>query len=105
LRHEETMPRPSRWTAEKRYEIVMEMLRGQEPIAKIARKHKVSDTLLHRWRERFLEGGRAGLEFDNGAAGRHRGQQEALERQIEDLQKVIGEQTVEIRFLKRLSKM
>lgn len=99
------MPRPSRWTAEKRYEIVMEMLRGQEPIAKIARKHQVSDALLHRWRERFFEGGKAALEFENGTAGRNRSQQEALERQIEDLQKVIGEQTVEIRFLKKLSKM
>ena len=28
----------------------------------------------------------------------------ALERQVEDLQKLIGEQAIEIRFLKRLSK-
>jgi transposase len=99
------MPKASRWTGEKRYEIVLEMLRGKEPIAQIARKHKVSDTLLHRWRERFFEGGKAALEFENGVSGRQRNQQEALERQIEELQTVIGEQAVEIRFLKKLSKM
>jgi transposase len=99
------MPKPSRWTAEKRYEIVLEMLRGKEPIAQIARKHKVSDTLLHRWRERFFEGGQTALAFENGAAGRQRSHEEALERKIEELQTVIGEQAVEIRFLKKLSKM
>ena len=26
------MPKPSRWTAEKRYEIVLEMLQGEESI-------------------------------------------------------------------------
>ena len=97
------MPKPSRWTAEKRYEIVMEMLKGKEAIAQLARKHQVSDALLHKWRERFFEGGKAAMNFENGAG--HRGQQEALEQQIEELQKVIGEQAVEIRFLKKLSKM
>ena len=61
LPDEETMPRPSRWTAEKRYAIVLEMLRGEESIAQIARTHKVSDALLHRWRERFFEGVKAAL--------------------------------------------
>jgi transposase-like protein len=48
-----SMPKPSRWTAEKRYEIVVEILKGKEPITQIARKHQVSDALIHRWRERF----------------------------------------------------
>ena len=60
-RNEDTLPKPSRWTAEKRYEIVLEMLRGKESIAQIARNHMVSDAVLHRWRERFFEGGKAAL--------------------------------------------
>ena len=43
------------------------------------------------------------MNFENGAG--HRSQQEALEQQLEELQKVIGEQAIEIRFLKKLSKM
>ena len=96
-----TMPKPSRWTPEKRYEIVMETLRGKESISAIARKHQVSDALIHRWRDRFFRAGKAALAMEaRGASSEMAG----LEHQIEELQQVIGEQSVEIRFLKRLSR-
>ena len=98
------MPKPSRWTEEKRYEIVMEALKGKEPIAQIARKHQVSDAIIHKWRERFYEGGKAALNFESGTSA-SRNREEALQQQIEELEKVIGQQAVEIRFLKKLSKM
>jgi len=100
---EETMPKPSRWTAEKRFEIVQEVLRQKEAVTQIARRHGVSDALIHRWRERFFEGGKAALAFEGGGASRS--ERDALAGQIEELQKVIGEQAVEIRFLKKLSKV
>ena len=58
--------------------------------------------LIYRWRDKFFEGGKAALAFD----GRKGSQSEkaALERPIEELQKLIGEQAIEIRFLKRLSR-
>ena len=94
------MPKPSRWTAEKRYEIIREVLRHEESISQTARKYQVSDTVIHRWRERFYEGGRAALGFEG--SGRSKTERAGLEHQIEELQKVIGEQAVEIRFLKKL---
>jgi transposase len=96
------MAKPSRWNAEKRYQIVKEALSQKEPVGQIARRHQVSEGLIHRWRDKFFEGGKAALAFD----GRNRsgGQTAVLERQVEDLQKLIGEQAIEIRFLKRLSK-
>ena len=96
------MAKPSRWTAEKRYQIVKEALSQKEPIGQIARRHQVSEGLIYRWREKFYEGGKAALAFD-GHSGSGT-QKAALERQVEELQKLIGEQAVEIRFLKRLSK-
>ena len=96
------MAKPSRWNAEKRYQIVKEALSQKEPVGQIARRHQVSEGLIYRWRDKFFEGGKATLAFDgrNGS----RGQTAVLERQVEDLQKLIGEQAIEIRFLKRLSK-
>jgi hypothetical protein len=47
-------------------------------------------------------GGKAALTFQ-GRSGSG-AEKAALERQVEELQKLIGEQAVEIRFLKRLSK-
>jgi transposase-like protein len=58
------MVKPSRWTAEKRYEIVKEALSQKEPIGQIARRHQVSEGLIYRWRERFFEGGKAALAFE-----------------------------------------
>ena len=96
------MAKPSRWTAEKRYQIVKEALSQKEPLGQIARRHQVSEGLIYRWRDKFFEGGKAALAFD-GRNVSH-GEKSALERQIEELQKLIGEQAVEIRFLKRLSR-
>src|SRR5262249_9808574 len=53
-------------------------------------------------RRGFFEGGRAALAMDGG--DKYRSQTEALKGQIEELQRVIGEQSVEIRFLKKLSR-
>lgn len=96
------MAKPSRWNAEKRYQIVKEALSQKEPVGQIARRHQVSEGLIYRWRDKFFEGGKAALAFAgrNGSGG----QTAVLERQVEDLQKLIGEQAIEIRFLKRLSK-
>lgn len=68
----------------------------------VARRHQVSEGLIYRWRDKFYEGGKAALAFDgrNGSGA----EKAALERQVEELQKLIGEQAVEIRFLKRLSR-
>jgi len=96
------MAKPSRWTAEKRYQIVKEALSQKESVGQIARRHQVSEGLIYRWRDKFFEGGKAALAFD-GRNVRH-GEKVALERQIEELQKLIGEQAVEIRCLKRLSR-
>ena len=96
------MAKPSRWTAEKRYQIVKEALSQKEPMGQIARRHQVSEALIYRWREKFYDGGKGALAFE----GRNRlgGEKAALEHQVEELQKLIGEQAVEIRFLKRLSR-
>jgi transposase-like protein len=90
---EDEMAKPSRWTADKRYQIVKEALSQKEPMAQIARRHQVSEA---------YEGGKTALAFD-GRPGSG-GEKAALERQVEELQKLIGEQAVEIRFLKRLSR-
>src|SRR4029077_17676295 len=42
----------------------MEAIKGKEPIAQIARKHQVSDAIIHKWRERFYEGNKSALNFE-----------------------------------------
>ena len=96
------MAKPGRWTAEKLYQIVKMALSQKESMGQIAGRHQVSGGLIYRWRDKFYEGGKAALAFE-GRSGSG-GEKAALERQVEELQKLIGEQAVAIRFLKRLSK-
>jgi len=63
------MAKPSRWNAEKRYQIVKEALSQKEPIGQIARRHQVSEGLIYRWRDKFFEGGKAALAFDGRSGG------------------------------------
>jgi len=41
------MAKPSRWNAEKRYQIVKEALSQKEPVGQIARWHQVSEALIY----------------------------------------------------------
>lgn len=53
-------------------------VRGKELIAQIARKYQVSDAVIHKWRERFYEGGKTALPFENGTAVASRSREQAL---------------------------
>ena len=82
----------SRWSSEQKLEIVLAVLRGQEPLTQLCRRHGVSETAAYRWRDQFLEGGRAGLSGGSGTEA------EQLRAENEELKTVIGELTVENRI-------
>jgi hypothetical protein len=96
------MAKPSRWTAEKRYKIVKEALSQKEPMGQIGRRASSFRGVDLSVAGKFYEGDKAALAFDDRSGSG--GEKAVLERQVEELQKPIGEQAVEIRFLKRLSK-
>jgi transposase-like protein len=98
----EPMGRQSGLDASQRVEIVLMMLRKEEPIATLARRYKVSETTLHRWRDEFLAGGQAALadrrskQADGQAAEIAR-----LEKELARRDQVIGEFTIANRILKK----
>ena len=84
-----------------RREVVLMLLRREEPAAKLARRYGVSEQTLYRWRDEFLAGGEAAL-------GSPKGPHEPRDRQIQQLQtelsqrdQVIGELTIANRVLKK----
>ncbi|OGU29558.1 MAG: hypothetical protein A2X67_13610 [Ignavibacteria bacterium GWA2_55_11] len=83
-------------SAEERLSLVMESLRPEASIADLCRKHGISQTTFYKWRDKFLEGGKQAL-MSNGQTNASA----ADKARIEDLERVIGQQSVEIRVLKK----
>ena len=53
------MARKSKLRANQRQEVVLMLLRREQPAAALARRYGVSENTLYKWRELFLEGARA----------------------------------------------
>ena len=88
-----------RWSMEEKCEIVLSVVRGQEPTSEICQRHGVSETAVYRWRDQFLEGGRSGL------CGGSSSEAEQLRAENEELKLVIGELTVANRLLRKTHRL
>ena len=92
------MGRPPVIPAERKTRIVLSVLAGEMSIGEAARREKVSEQSIGRWKADFLEAGKTAL-----AAGRSgpSTREEQLEAQVEDLTQALGEAAVELRVWKK----
>lgn len=97
------MGRRSELSIEKRTEAVLSLLRREEPATKIARRYGVSEQSLYRWREQFLDGGKAGLASSNGKADPRDREIAQLKKDIAERDRFVGELTIANRLFKKHS--
>ncbi len=89
---ERVMHLPEKFTVEQKEQIVIESFTATN-IAELCRRHGVSVAQFHRWKERFLEGGRKGLgESSKG---------NEYQKEIDDLKRLVGDQALVIDALKK----
>lgn len=81
---------------EKKFKIVVEILRSQQTLNEIASKYKVHPTLITRWKKHFFESGPS-LFLD----GRRKIARDDRDEKIEQLCKIIGQQEYDIEWLKK----
>lgn len=88
------MGRPPSIPVEKKTRIVLSVLAGELSVAEAARREKVSEQSIGRWKADFLEAGKTAL-----AAGKSgpSNRDEQLEAEISELAQALGEAHVEIR--------
>jgi len=86
---------PEKFTVEQKEQIVIESFTAIS-IAELCRKYGVSVAQFHRWKERFLEGGRKGLGESSKSSRRNEYQKE-----IDDLKRLVGDQALAIDALKK----
>lgn len=78
-----------------KFEIVLEVLKGQRTVTEIASQYEVHPTMISRWKKEFLE---------KGASVFATGKSEAVsewEDERERLIKKVGEKEMEVDFLKK----
>lgn len=93
------MSRPPVFPVEDKVRIVLSVLAGEMTVAQAARKAKVSETSVGKWKQQFLEAGKLGLAA--GGSARPSSREEQLAAQVEDLTTALGEAHVELRVWKK----
>ena len=84
------------YTAQFKLETVLEVLKGEKPIAQVCRERSVTDSLVYKWRGEFLE--RAAGIFEGKVSASQ--SSEANER-IAELERLVGQLTMENALLKK----
>jgi putative transposase len=88
------------WTVEEKLTLILAALREEQSVAQLARQHGVSEQPIYRWKAPFLDGGCQAL----GGAKTPRADQR-LQSENEQLKRLLGEKTLEIDLLKKLSSL
>jgi transposase len=92
------MGRPPVVPVEKKTRIVLSVLAGEVSIAEAARRERVSEQAIGKWKRQFLEAGKASLAVGrSGLSSR----EEQLEAEVAELTQALGEAAVEIRVWKK----
>jgi putative transposase len=89
------MGRGSKYSEEKKLEVVVGGLKSNGSVAELCRKHGISDALYYRWKDQFMEGGKRAL------AGRLQSVDGELKQKVVEYEQMIGKLTVQNETLKK----
>jgi transposase-like protein len=80
-----------------KFQAVLAMLKGDKTMAELTQQYSINQSVLHRWKKEFMSKGEDIFASNNT----HDLSQSAV---IDGLQRKIGELTMEIDFLKKVSR-
>lgn len=84
-------------TAEFKAKVALEALKGMDTVNQIAAKYEIHPVQASNWKKELLEGAGSLFERKNAKADKEQ------ERQIEDLERKVGQLTMEKEFLEKKS--
>ena len=87
-------------SAEDKFRIVLEGLRGEDTIAALCRREAIAESLYYAWSKEFLEAGKRRLAGDTARAATTDEVKE-LRQEARALKEVVAEQALELRLLKK----
>ena len=83
------------FTPEFKFSVVMSLITGKQSLAQLSREHGVKDSVISRWRDKFIEHG--------ADVFRTQASDDADKRQIAELERLLGRKTVELEAAKKVS--
>ena len=92
------MARPPVVPSETKVRIVLSVLAGEVSMAEAARRERVSETSIGKWKAEFLEAGKTALTAGRSGPTSREAQ---LEAEVDDLTRALGEAAVELRVWKK----
>lgn len=98
-----SVERRRRWTAYEKREIVEETYRPGMSVSIVARKHGISPSQLFKWRRHMEEGALSGVGSEDAVVPQK--EVKALEKQIRQLERMLGKKTLENEILKEAVKI
>jgi len=95
--------RRRRYTVDQKLAVLQEASQPGMTISYIARRHGISPSLIFGWRRRMTEGGKEAIRADDAVVART--EVRALERRIQELERVLGRKTMENEILREAVKV
>ena len=89
-----------RYTAEEKIRIVMEGIRGDDPISTICRREGIHANMYYKWLKSFMEAGKEWLKGEEKRGATH-GEVEELKRDNDRLKQLVAELSVQNMVLKK----
>jgi transposase len=95
--------RRRRYTAEQKLAVVQESAQPGMTISYVARLHGIAPSLIFGWRRRMSEGGKEAIRADDEVVAK--AEVLALQKQIRELQRVLGKKALENEILREAVKL
>jgi len=86
------------WSADEKLAIVLEGIKEKRSVSEICQEHQISQGLYYRWRDKFFDGGKKALTNNYKDTN-------SYDTEIDNLQKIIGKQTIQIEILKKTAEL
>jgi len=96
---DEVGPEVKRWSAKRKAQVVVDILKGKTTVAEVARRHGLTVSEVEGW----IEEGLAGME--NALRARPRDVREAYERKLAEAYQALGEAQLQIKVLKKAERL
>lgn len=85
-----------RWTAKRKSELVLQLIKREKSLVDICREHDLRQSEVQSWVETFLKSGEQGLKSNA------KGEQSQHEREVNELRAKVGELALELDARKKL---